>query len=304
MLWISQLILGLLWVAAGGILGSFAVAQVWRLRAKELAERKRAKEDYSPQEYQRLVTKSKLNQTKIATDRSRCLECGYQLRWFDLIPIISWLSLRGRCRKCQAKIGRTEVIAEIVLAALFGFSWWFWSVNYDLGNWLYTGLFLVWLGLLVYLAVFFIYDFHWQLLPSIYLYAAIAWAVVFALMSSYLAVSQFGWEIVDQLLVDYLLAVVILAGVYAVINLISRGQWIGSGDVFLGVVLALILGEPLLAFIGLFLANLIGTALVLPGFISGKISAKTRLAMGPLLIVGGLIAFFCGQQLIKFFWFG
>ncbi|MBM4186296.1 MAG: prepilin peptidase [Gemmatimonadetes bacterium] len=60
----------------------------------------------------------------VVSPRSRCPSCGYQLAWFDIIPILSWLVLRGRCRGCQAAIGRLYPLVELATAAIFAFMAW------------------------------------------------------------------------------------------------------------------------------------------------------------------------------------
>ena len=56
---------------------------------------------------------------KISKDRSRCLSCGHELKWYDLIPVVSWVAGLGRCRYCKAFIGWTEILLELVMAGLF-----------------------------------------------------------------------------------------------------------------------------------------------------------------------------------------
>ena len=80
----------------GAGLGSFACCQAWRIR----------KGDKSV--------------------RSHCMNCSYQLKWYDNIPIVSWLMLGGKCRKCHKKIGLAELIAELALAAIFALSYVIW----------------------------------------------------------------------------------------------------------------------------------------------------------------------------------
>ena len=76
--------------------------------------------------------------------------------------------------------------------------------------------------------------------------------------------------------------------------------WIGFGDVKLGLGLGLLLGNWLLAFAALFIANLIGTLLVLPSMMRGKIAKQTsRICFGPLLIVGFLLAWFFSRQILE-----
>ena len=80
----------------GAGLGSFACCQSWRIR----------KHDKSA--------------------RSHCMNCDYQLKWYDNIPVLSWLMLGGKCRKCRKKIGVAEIFAELITAALFACSYAFW----------------------------------------------------------------------------------------------------------------------------------------------------------------------------------
>ena len=75
--------------------------------------------------------------------------------------------------------------------------------------------------------------------------------------------------------------------------------WIGFGDVKLGLGLGLLLGNWLLAFAALFIANLIGTLLVLPSMMRGKLQATSRICFGPLLIVGFLLAWFFSRQILE-----
>ena len=99
-------------------------------------------------------------------------------------------------------------------------------------------------------------------------------------------------------------SVVILSGIYLLLYLFSKyhyGEektWVGFGDVKLGLGLALFLGNWLLAFAALFAANLIGTLLVLPSMLKGKLQATSRICFGPLLIVGFLLAWFFSQQIL------
>jgi len=94
-------------------------------------------------------------------------------------------------------------------------------------------------------------------------------------------------------------AAVILSGLYLVLYLISRGKWIGFGDVKLGLGLALLLADWRLAFVALFAANLIGCLIVIPAMISGRLKRDSHVPFGPLLILGFVIAQFAGIYLIE-----
>src|SRR5215210_3209708 len=60
----------------------------------------------------------------LATPPSRCRECGYSLRWFDNVPVLSWVLLRGRCRKCGVSVSWQYPLVELVTAAMFVLVMW------------------------------------------------------------------------------------------------------------------------------------------------------------------------------------
>src|SRR6478609_4310093 len=87
----------------GLLFGSFAGASVWRLRAWQLvADKKAGDEDVDEAELKQLKP---LTKATFRTDRSRCLHCGHELAWYDLLPLASWLSTGGKCRYCRKPIG-------------------------------------------------------------------------------------------------------------------------------------------------------------------------------------------------------
>ena len=81
----------------------------------------------------------------VAKERSHCMSCGYQLAWFDLIPLFSWLALKGKCRKCGAKISAQYPIIEasnavlcvLIFAVAYGFNAYEIFENFSLEHLLY-----------------------------------------------------------------------------------------------------------------------------------------------------------------------
>lgn len=283
-----SIIFGLL----GAIFGSFVGAQVWRLRARQLKEDQQTGEKIDKKEMKRL---SHLLKKNVRSDRSRCLHCSHVLAWYDLIPLVSWFSLMGRCRYCKKFIGWTEIFLEVILAILFAVSFMFWPDG--LTN-IWQGVLLtLWLVGLVLLAALFVYDLKWMLLPDKINIPFIIVGAVFAAVKLSLA-DDFG-----ESLMSLFGSLAILSGIYALLYLFSRirygedGTWIGFGDVKLGLGLALFLGNWMMAFLALFAANLIGTLLVLPSMLRGKLKGSSRIPFGPLLIVGFLIAWFFGPTI-------
>lgn len=147
----------------------------------------------------------------------------------------------------------------------------------------------------MFLVILFAYDLRWFLLPNKAMFPLLGVAGVIALFS--LAVA----ENIFYGVLDLAGATVILSGLYFALWWLSKGEWIGFGDVKLGLALALLLGRWELAFIALFAANLVGMLIVLPGLLLGKISRKTHVPFGPLLIIGALISFFVGHVIIDWY---
>jgi prepilin signal peptidase PulO-like enzyme (type II secretory pathway) len=271
----------------GLVMGSFAGATVWRLRARQLVQDKADGEEYDKKEYKSLVS---LTKSTASNDRSRCLHCGHVLAWYDLIPLVSWLSTGGKCRYCKKSIGSFEPLIELGVAGFFVTSYLLWPDR--LMTLPEITHFVLWLIAGVILAILFAYDLKWFLLPNKAVFPLIAVGALVAIIG----VSGAG-DVLGAL-VNLALAVFILSGLYLVIWLLSRGQWIGFGDVKLGLGLALLLGDYKLAIVVLFAANLIGTLIVIPGMISGKLTRTTRVSFGPLLILGFVIAGLWGELII------
>lgn len=281
----------------GAAFGSFAGAQVWRLRARQLVEDKKAGEKVSAKELKKLSPLLK----KASKDRSRCLSCGHILAWYDLIPLVSWLSLRGKCRYCKKFIGWTEFLLEVGMAALFALSVFLWPM--PLASFWQIMMLALWLAALVLLAILFVYDLRWLLLPDIVNIPFIVLGAVFASVKLYLS-SDF-----TSALTSLLGAVFVLSGIYLLLYLFSKARygedktWVGFGDVKLGLGLSLFLGNWLLAFAALFAANLIGTILVLPSMLTGKLRGNSRISFGPLLIAGFLIVWLFSESILNWYQF-
>lgn len=274
----------------GLAMGSFAGATVWRLRASELKRDKKAGDKVNAKEYEML---SPLTKTSVVTDRSRCLHCEHTLKWYDLLPLASWLSTGGKCRYCKKFIGWFEPAIEVGMALLFAASYAFWPQSLMLTHELIT--FGLWLIACVLLVILFAYDLKWFLLPNYVVFPLMGVGVLMALTALLTAPNAL------EAILSLGISVGILSGLYLLLWLVSKGAWVGFGDVKLGLALALLLGQWQLAFLALFLANIIGCLIVLPGMLSGKITRKTHVPFGPLLIAGAIIAMLFGHTIINWY---
>lgn len=290
MIMVMEIVIYVGLVLFGLVLGSFAGATVWRLRARQLIADKKAGEPYDHKEYMQL---QKLGHEKVSTDRSRCLHCGYTLKWYDLIPLVSWLTLRGRCRGCHKPIGIMEPLVELGMALFFVLSYLLWP--YDLTTPLQVASLAIWLVAGVGLAIMFVYDTKWYLLPDKINFAVIGLGLLSAILMIIGSHDTIGATL------NVIGSVAILSGIYFVLYLISKGAWIGFGDIKLGLGLGLLLGDWQLAFIALFAANLIGCIIVIPLMIAKKLTRTSRVPFGPLLIAGAVVAKLVGVGIAEFY---
>ncbi len=261
----EKTILAVALLIIGLILGSFVNAAVWRLK----------------------------NKKDLLLGRSECTRCHHKLAWHDLIPVLSWISLKGKCRYCHKKISPQYPLVELGVAAYFVASLAFWPFGFDgplelmrFGIWLLAG---------VPLSILFIYDLRWLILPDKLTIPLIALGVAMAIVHGLQATSAAVFAL------DLLGSLAILSGFYLVLYLVSQGKWVGLGDVKLGAALALLLCDWRLALIAFFMANLIGTFVTIPAMALKKIKRSSHIPFGPFLIVGFVVAGLAGQDLMHWY---
>ena len=243
--------------------GSFVNAAVWRLKTRK----------------------------DIVNDRSECVHCHHKLAAQDLIPVVSWVLLKGKCRYCHKSISWQYPVVELAVTAFFVASYLAWPTQlnntyawFDFGLWLVYG---------VALAVLFVYDIRWQLLPDrIVKPLIVVGAVDFVARALY---SQWSFQ---QFFGELVLALSAICGFYWVLHFISKGKWIGFGDVKLGAFMGLALGWQG-ALLALFAANFIGVLVLLPGLLSGRLSRTSKVPFGPFLIFGFIVAGLWGESITR-----
>lgn len=277
-------------ILVGSCMGSFAGAQVWRLRAKQVIDEKDSGEEYNKKDYKKL---NKLTNNSILHDHSVCLNCSYKLKWYDMVPIISWLVLKGKCRKCHQPIGLIEILIEAGMLVFFITSYIFWP--YQLNNWIQISQFIIWLIVGVGLSISFVYDAKWFLLPDVIGYPLIG----LGLINSILVIITS--DNITESILSIIGAIFILSGIYWIIYQISHGKWIGFGDIKLGIALALMLADWKLAYLTLLSANLLGCLILIPSLFTKKLNFKSHIPFGPLFIMGFVISGLFGYFIINLY---
>ncbi len=269
---------------AGLTLGSFINALVWRLH--ELGKIKKHK----------ITTRADLNklrQLSIFRGRSICPNCKHQLAAEDLIPLVSWLLLRGKCRYCHRPISFQYPLVELLTVVLFIFSYYFWPVAISGHE---VSIFILWLLMLVVLIALAVYDIRWHLLPNILVSLLAILSVSSLLITIFTNINPATSSIEAAVW-----GVLIIGGSFYALFQLSKGEWIGGGDVKLGAVLGIIVGGPLASILLLFIASTSGTLYALPFIITGKAQRKTRIPFGPFLIVAAIITRLFGQSIINWY---
>ncbi|MCL2085713.1 prepilin peptidase [Candidatus Saccharibacteria bacterium] len=215
---------------------------------------------------------------------SHCLGCGKRLASKDLVPVVSWVRLRGRCRYCKAKIGYMEILGEVLMGVAFVLAYLFFP--FSLGNPENWMIFLIFLVLLVNLVFLGIFDAKYGLFPD----KALTFAVICAIMYGVTAmvVSHSGGEgmVFDQLM-NIAISVMILAGTYFFLYKVSNEKWVGSGDPILMLAVAIVLGHPFLAFVLLFLANFLASIVAVPMIRLGR----KQIPFGPFIVLAFFVVF-------------
>jgi len=271
------LLLGLL----GIVFGSFVNASVWRLHEQAALE---GKTGGSVSQKRRALS--------ITRGRSMCETCGHELAVKDLVPLLSWLSLNGRCRYCRVSISVQNPIAELLMAVLFMISYAAWPLTFH-GVGLFQ--FVFWLVFVMSFVGLALYDLQWFLLPDrvvlpVTLLAALQTVVVTLWRGS---VAQL-WQPV--------LAAVLIFGLFWLLFQASKGAWIGGGDVKLAAALGLLAATPLRAFLVIFLASLFGTLVSLPLLTrTGKRGLKTHIPFGPYLLLATFVVVLYGSSITNWY---
>ncbi len=193
--------------------------------------------------------------------RSICPRCKHSLGWFDLLPLMSFLWLRGKCRYCHRAIGISYLLVELVLAIGFAY--------------LHSPLLAAILFITVIIAAI-----DWEtMLVSDWIVAA--WLVLVLLMG------QFNW-------VGLAVGVGVIGGIWA----ISKGKAMGFGDVEIVAVLGLWLGWPKILS-ALWFAFVLGAIVGVFKLLRRQAKLRSQLPFGPFLILGGWVGYMWGERIIR-----
>lgn len=212
----------------------------------------------------------------LSRERSHCMTCGYQLRWFDLVPLFSWLALGGKCRKCKSPISPQYPIIEGTNGVLYVL------IFYINGFNLVSILYCLMASALLALSVI---DFRTFEIPF-------GFNVFIACLGLVrLFFDRANWS-------EYVIGFFAVSLFLELLLIVSKGRAIGGGDVKLMAAAGLLLGWKLII-LAFFIGCILGSVIHI---IRMKVShAEHMLAMGPYLSMGILIAALFGNQFISWY---
>lgn len=218
------------------------------------------------------------------TGRSFCPDCKKKIAWYDNLPLLSFILLKGRCRFCQSPISIQYPLVELLTAFFTIFNFQF-SRPPD-GQTIFNEFSIFQLSFNLFvtyaLIVVFFTDLRYQIIPDGIVYPAIALTGIFRV---YQGVSGkiTGWEA--------LAAGLGAAGFFWLLYLMTHGRGMGFGDVKLAGLMGLVLGFPRII-VALYLAFLTGALVGVILVITGRKKLKSGIPFGPFLVIGTLFSFF------------
>ncbi len=246
--WIVEIIAYAMIFLFGIVIGSFLNVCILRIPAKE----------------------------SIAKERSHCMSCGYQLAWYDLVPLFSYIFLGGKCRKCKKHISLQYPLVEALNGVLYVLIFLVngWSID--------SVIYCLLTSALIVLSVI---DFRTYEIPlGINLF-------ILALGLIHLVFHLGDW-------LEYGIGLLAVSGFLWLLYQLSGGTAIGGGDVKLMGAAGLLLGWKL-AIVAFFAGCIIGSVIHVARMkLSG---AERRLAMGPYLAAGIFLAALWGNQFLNWY---
>lgn len=221
----------------------------------------------------------------VAYGRSKCFSCQHPLSSPDLIPILSFLFLGGHCRYCRAKISWQYLIVELATGVLFGWSFFYFFSAEPLTILIYWRL-AASLILISFCLVIFVYDLRYYLVAD-----GVVWPAIIIMLAVNLFVFKMLW-------IGLAAAAALICLFFWLQIVLSRGRWLGAGDLLLGLLMGVSLGWPK-AIIALVLSYWLGALVSLFLVVINKKSFNSQVPFGPFLMIGLISVWFWGDYLLS-----
>jgi len=210
--------------------------------------------------------------------RSHCDNCNNKLAWSDLVPVLSYILLKGECRYCKKKIKKTYFIIEVVSGCLFASSYLF------LG--FLSGQLLIWLIILSLMISLFLDDLFNRKMFFSQIAILTGFCILFTLLTD-IVIEQKTYSI---LMIEHILALIPLTILFCTVYFISKEKLIGLGDILLSIPLGILLSWQGSLFV-LLLSSIFGIIYYFIVMFQNKTKVKTKIPFGSFLILATIIFF-------------
>jgi leader peptidase (prepilin peptidase) / N-methyltransferase len=214
----------------------------------------------------------------IVAPRSACPKCGHQLTAFELVPVLSYVFQKGKCRQCKVGISPVYPLFELLTGVLFVGAFFILGWDFEL---------VIALSLISLFMIITVSDLAYMIIPDKVL---IVFAVIFAVLRIYQPLTPWWDSFVGAAAGFVLLLLIAFA---------SKGG-MGGGDIKLFALIGFAVGfkTMLLAF---FFSTFFGAFFGLVGLITGMVKRKQPIPFGPFIAIGTLVAYFFGEQIIDWY---
>ena len=216
--------------------------------------------------------------------RSKCPACARPLGFWDLIPIFSFVFLKAKCRYCRQAISWQYPAVELFTGLVFLAGYFKYLAGGGLSQWPQLAVFLV---LACFLTVILVYDLRYYLILDKVSLPALAAALLFNFL-------------LGKSVLNMLFAAAVVAGFFLLQFIVSKGKWIGGGDIRLGLVMGAMLGWPLVL-VALFLAYIIGAIIGLWLIVLKKKAWGSQLPFGTFLAATTWLSLWWGERLMNWY---
>jgi len=220
----------------------------------------------------------------IVSGRSKCFTCAKKLKWYELLPIASFVFLRGKCSVCKSKISWQYPLVETITGIIF-------VLLFQQTQNIFGFSFLV--LIFSFLIIIAVYDYRHQIIPNLFVWVFNGLAFAGLFRNWKLEIRNFDF--------NGFLAGFILFAFFALLWGVSKGRWMGFGDAKLALGIGWFLGltKGIAAItLAFWIGAIAGVLLIYLN--KNKYGLKSSIAFGPFMILGTAISFFGGEKIISF----
>ncbi|WP_458412343.1 prepilin peptidase [Schinkia sp. CFF1] len=214
----------------------------------------------------------------IVKPRSACPNCNHQLKALELIPVISYLLKKGKCKKCRSKISPIYPTFELITGILFAFSFYHFGFTTEL---------IVSLTLISMLIIIVVSDIKYMIIPDKVL---LFFAPLFIIERIFIPLDPW-WNPILGAVIGFVLLLLIA--------IVSKGG-MGGGDIKLFAILGLVLGWKLIL-LAFFMSTLFGAFFGIIGLLIKKVERGRPMPFGPYIALGTIVTYFWGESLIRWY---